>query len=237
MFTLNEKTTPQKVADYIIGNIQNGILQPGDSLAPEAELQQSLGVSRFSLREGLARLEALGVIESKRGQRTKISDSIDPTKLSDLFVPLSTHVHYNDFLMEARIMQESECVTLVSKRRSPEQVDGLQEIYESANGSINSPKMFAQAFERFHLELCRICQNPILETTLFFLIQNTQPIYENECASLEKRKQLVCDLKRIVEGVRNRETDSLKQFMVRHLTPKNETQEVEVPAIQTSLLA
>ena len=57
---------PARLADAIADRIQalivEGVLRPGERLIAERELAAKLGVSRASLRDGLAQLEAKGLV-------------------------------------------------------------------------------------------------------------------------------------------------------------------------------
>ena len=67
---LTEHIKPVRLADTIADRIQTmileGVLRPGEKLNPERELAETLGVSRPSLREGLAILEQKGLLVSGR---------------------------------------------------------------------------------------------------------------------------------------------------------------------------
>ena len=54
--------------------IAEGTLKPGDRLPSEGELCERLGVSRGSLREGIRMLAALGVLETRHGSGSYVSD-------------------------------------------------------------------------------------------------------------------------------------------------------------------
>ena len=49
-----------------------GELLPGDYLPFEAELTQTLGIGKSSVREAIKMLQAIGIVELKRGQGTMI---------------------------------------------------------------------------------------------------------------------------------------------------------------------
>lgn len=62
--------TSEIVADKIRAQIVRGDLNEGDSLPPEGQLMESLGISRPTLREAFRILEAEGLISVVRGSRT-----------------------------------------------------------------------------------------------------------------------------------------------------------------------
>ena len=54
--------------------IADGALRPGDRLPSEGELCETLGVSRGSLREAIRTLGALGVLETRHGSGSYVSE-------------------------------------------------------------------------------------------------------------------------------------------------------------------
>lgn len=62
--------TSELVADKIRAQIVRGELNEGDTLPPEGQLMDSLGISRPTLREAFRILEAEGLISVVRGSRT-----------------------------------------------------------------------------------------------------------------------------------------------------------------------
>ena len=70
----------EQVASAIADAIIDGRYRPGTLLPPERELADQLGVNRTSLRQGLARLEQMGLIETRQGSGNLVCD---PTGLTD----------------------------------------------------------------------------------------------------------------------------------------------------------
>ena len=62
-----------KIVDNITNAIINGELNPGDKIPTEAELSESMGVGRNSVREAIKVLEAYGVVHIKRAEGTFVS--------------------------------------------------------------------------------------------------------------------------------------------------------------------
>jgi GntR family transcriptional repressor for pyruvate dehydrogenase complex len=79
---------PSKISDAISEQIRelilNGSLKPGDRLPSERELVEQLGVSRPSVREALLKLEAKGVVQSRQGGGTFVSDVLAPSIVNPL---------------------------------------------------------------------------------------------------------------------------------------------------------
>ena len=66
---LRNRTAAEQIADRILAVVAVGVLQPGEKLPTEREFADILGVSRATIRQAVARLAALGVLESRRGRR------------------------------------------------------------------------------------------------------------------------------------------------------------------------
>src|SRR5579883_40447 len=62
------------VSDRLRGEILAGRLRPGTRLPSERELSLALGVNRLTLRASLARLEALGLITTRHGAGTLVTE-------------------------------------------------------------------------------------------------------------------------------------------------------------------
>ena len=65
---------PTKIADVIVHQLESLILEgtfkPGERLPPERELSERFQVSRPSLREAIRKLEARGMVQTRRGGGT-----------------------------------------------------------------------------------------------------------------------------------------------------------------------
>lgn len=64
----------EQIAASIADAILDGAFPPGSTLPPERELAEQLGVNRTSLRQGLARLQQMGLIEARHGSGSVVSD-------------------------------------------------------------------------------------------------------------------------------------------------------------------
>ena len=66
-----QKIEPEKLSASVVRQIEllilRGILRPGERLPPERDLSERLGVSRPSLREAVADLQAQGLLTSRAG--------------------------------------------------------------------------------------------------------------------------------------------------------------------------
>ena len=69
------KSLSKQVMESIEKLILDQKLRPGDALPTEQQISEELGVSKSSVREAIKMLEALGVVEIRRGLCTVISEN------------------------------------------------------------------------------------------------------------------------------------------------------------------
>jgi GntR family transcriptional regulator, transcriptional repressor for pyruvate dehydrogenase complex len=88
----------EQIAASIADAILDGAFPPGSSLPPERELAEQFGVNRTSLRQGLARLQHMGLIEARQGSGNVVRD---PDSLTHpAVVEALVHKLGPDFLVE-----------------------------------------------------------------------------------------------------------------------------------------
>lgn len=94
-----------KIKDMII----SGELSAGDRLPPEKELSEQLGLSRNSLREAVKALEAVRVLDVRRGDGTYVT-SLEPRLLQEstaFMVDLHSDTSLMELLEVRRILESS----------------------------------------------------------------------------------------------------------------------------------
>ena len=73
---ITRQSAPRLVAEQLLGKIDTGELNPGDSLPAQRQLAKMLGVGRSSLREAINALAVMGYLEVIQGRGTYICDSL-----------------------------------------------------------------------------------------------------------------------------------------------------------------
>ena len=107
------------------GEIRNGKLRPGDRLPTEAEVVRRFGVSRAVVREALSRLQAAGLVETRHGVGTFVSQSRREAGLRADAAEIATVVDLLAML-ELRIGIESEAAAIAARRRTQAQLEAMR---------------------------------------------------------------------------------------------------------------
>ena len=116
-----------------------GRFAPGERLPTQRALAAELGVNMASVREGVKRLEQLGLVEVRHGDAMRVRDwrlHGGPDVLVHLIARAgSLDVEMVGAVMEARRLLLSESARLAASRRSPEQAELLASLAEQLAGA------------------------------------------------------------------------------------------------------
>ena len=157
-------STSEAVANHLVDRIRSGDFGPGDILPSERELQTQMGVGRLAIREGLARLSALGIVRVDHGRGTKIRHGVQTDALGQVFVPLFPNRHPKalEDLLRARSAIDSELASLAAQVRTDEDVRVLESLLGNPGKALKDDDALAQLDFDFHRQVARIADNGYL---------------------------------------------------------------------------
>lgn len=155
-----------QVVAHVRALIERGALRPGDQLPGERDLATAIGVSRPTVRAGLHVLGAMGVVRSRHGSGTYISDGppmLAPEPLSFL---AALHGFSREELYEARRVLEVGAAGLAAERATPEQLATMADEVTSLFALMHEPQAFLLHDVEFHRIVAASSGNPILGTLI-----------------------------------------------------------------------
>ncbi|WP_201005661.1 GntR family transcriptional regulator [Paenibacillus glycanilyticus] len=130
--------------------IIDGTLQPGEKLI-DAELAESLGVSRTPIREAFQLLEVQGLVSTHPGKETKVTE----IEKDDIFKMYSTMA-----------VLQALAADITAKIIVPDQIEQLRAINLEFADSIKSGQAYQamEADEQFHNLIVELSDNPYIAT-------------------------------------------------------------------------
>ncbi|MCD8140284.1 MAG: FCD domain-containing protein [Planctomycetaceae bacterium] len=149
------------VMHSILKAIDTGTIEPGGDLLPERDLAVELGVGRGSLRECLAILEFLGVIES-RGNRKVVVKTAESARKALSVVRVAEQEDLGPAFLEFRRFLESAIVPLACERGTAEDFRALHAGVDAMAQDLTD----ADADRAFHAALARASHNPLFAALL-----------------------------------------------------------------------
>lgn len=158
-----------KLGEELRCEIRDRILRrefPADTKLPtETALCQQFRVSRTVVREALASLREEGLVYSKRGSGTFVTQR--PGPMSEAPAALGSIADVERFL-ELRTVLEGEIAALAAQRRQKKDIKAIAEAIERLDGAADSG---AQQDFAFHLAVAEATANPFF----VFLLQTIRP--------------------------------------------------------------
>lgn len=154
-----------EILEQIKENIRQGEWKPGEKIPSENELKDMFGVSRNSVRTALHQLIALGILESRHGEGTFVTE-LSPGIYMNALIPALTLD--NDGLLEMlefRKVIEVESVKLAALRATAEDIEELENMLDRMNYLTDTrydTHRFAEEDSRFHGILVRCARNSVL---------------------------------------------------------------------------
>jgi GntR family transcriptional repressor for pyruvate dehydrogenase complex len=224
-----------KVVAHVRALIASGALQPGDRLPPERELALKLKISRPSLRSGLGFLSAMGVLKSRHGAGTFVSNGPPAFDSSSLSVLGVLHGFLPWQMFEARLVIEASIASLAAERATDEQIAELAEEVAEMYASLTDPHEYLIHDIRFHRAIARAAGNPILAALMETITVN---LYDRRRLTVEFSQNLKESAglhREIYRAIRSHNPAHAKLAMEQHLSLARVAQaaEADTPQIVT----
>lgn len=216
---LNLLDTPVKqgsVVNLVMNRIKEALinkeLKPGDYLPTENELMEKLGVSKTSIREAIKMLQALGVVEMKRGQGTRIRDNSSGDMIDPLIFQLILQSSRPPDVVELRMMYEPAYTLLAMQNAREEDIDAIRESYDHFRMVVQNGEQTVDDDLNFHLSILNATHNP-------FVIRIGETIYHLFKAAMEISLQnspstALGDHGRIFEAFCEKDVDKLQSAIL-----------------------
>jgi GntR family transcriptional repressor for pyruvate dehydrogenase complex len=176
-------------------------------------------VSRPTIRAGLRALSAMGVIQSRHGSGTYISDGPPTLGSEPLRFLAALHGLSREEMYEARRVLEVSAAGLAAERASAEHIAGIAEEVASLFASIEDPREFLVHDIRFHRAVAAASGNQIVAS----LVEMVSALYyeqrrETAAQATDRNLRDAADLHRsIYQAIRKHDVDQAQTLMHRHL--------------------
>ena len=153
------------VAEQLRYLILTGSYRVGDKLPPERQLAKDLGVNRSSLREGLKKLEHMGLVKIRQGDGTRVLDFMQTGgfDLVSHLIPLAQagHVGLLGDVLEFRRIYGREVAQLAAIRRTADDLERMGALADQAEATEDPAELLRLDFD-FYVALTHASQNRVL---------------------------------------------------------------------------
>lgn len=212
----------QQVENQIREGIRGGTLATGEKLPTEAELAESFGVSRTTVREALRTLVADGLLEKMPGAgggsfvRRLDHHAFGADLGHDIENLLRVESIEHREAAELRRMLEAPAVRLAAKNRTEADLEALNAVLEEEKSLTYDDPAVPDLDVRFHSVISEASGNRVLAAFVSALHQVTEPVHHLNL-NAEVGKRAVRQHVKIVKAIENGDGEAAEEAMLSHL--------------------
>jgi GntR family transcriptional repressor for pyruvate dehydrogenase complex len=216
------KLLPEWIYEQLLEQIAIGRLPRGERLPSENALAQLFGVSRPTVRSALSRLQADGIVRSRKGSGNYVAESPSPHILG--LKPGTGNISDMMLGLEFRLAIEGDAAALAAVRRTDIELAELSEIMERQEGLSDAPMPEVHDADiAFHTLIADAARNRLFSEAireLYGSVINSWLLWHRS-ASDEYGQVWLTVLKEhraVYEAIRDADADAARMAMRDHLT-------------------
>jgi len=164
--SLNTPVNKEPVVTRVINRIKKALMEgdllPGDYLPTETDLTKSLGVSKTSIREAIKMLQAIGIVDVRRGDGTKISEKLNGNVLDPMIFRLIIESDQVKDLFDFRVMFEPACTVMAMERATPDDIFAIKKSVDQFEKAIRLGQQTLEDDTAFHKAMLKATHNPLV---------------------------------------------------------------------------
>jgi len=195
--------------------------EPGERLPSERYLSMRFGVGRNALREAVAMLTALRVLETKPNSGIYLRDlsaesSFEATILmSDLGTAPSAQEVID--MMEVRITLELDALTRACERRTEEDIAQLRDILQQTDALLEAEGNMSELDHAFHMKLAASSHNAVLVRILNAFYRLSLPRRRVYFESVDAGRASSAHHHQLVDALERRDAEAARRLIQAHL--------------------
>ncbi|MGW9113008.1 FadR/GntR family transcriptional regulator [Microbacterium sp. NPDC055683] len=221
-------TPVSEVARRLMDLFTSGSIEPGTRLPPERQLAASLGVGRSAVREALAALEILGIVDVRPGSGTYLrgeaSELLPQTLRWGLLIGERNTVQ----LLELRAGLEIYVARLAAGRMDADGRRRLAECTARMADGLDDLAAFARADRDFHQVLAEAADNAVLVDTLHVVRSLLQVYADRAVHDTDAAEVALREHEAVLAAVQAGDEDAAASTMAVHMATAGERLRTEV---------
>lgn len=208
-------TPVSEVARRLLDLFTGGGIAPGTRLPPERRLAETLGVGRSAVREALAALEILGIVDVRPGSGTYLRGTASELLPQTLRWGLLIGEHNTAELLELRSGLEIYVARLAAAAASP--ADAAGAALDRMRARIDELAAFARADSDFHQALAEVAGNATL-IDLLHVVRSLLQVYASRAVhDVDAARAAIAEHEAVLRAVRAGDQDAAASAMAVHM--------------------
>ncbi|HWS35418.1 MAG TPA: FadR/GntR family transcriptional regulator [Actinoplanes sp.] len=214
---IKSPTAMAEVARRLLDYVHSGAVAEGDRLPAERQLATLMGVGRSAVREALAALEILGIVEVRPGSGTYLRGGTSELLPQTLSWGILLHADKTRELIEVRHGLETQAARLAAGSVTDVSLRRLADHLDTMENSLGDMHHFVTADMLFHQELAVIAGNELLRDMLQSVRSLIRVWVERALNDGDHARLTIAEHRAILEGVRARDPEAASKAMSRHM--------------------
>lgn len=210
-------TPVSEVARRLLDLFTSGEISPGTRLPPERQLAATLEVGRSAVREALAALEILGIVDVRPGSGTYLRGEASELLPQTLRWGLLIGERNTRQLLELREGLEIYVARLAAQRADDEALARLDADMVRMREARDDLAAFARADLDFHHQLAQTADNDTV-TDLLHVVRSLLQVYADRAVRDPSHAEVaIREHETVLTAVRRRDADAAASAMAAHM--------------------
>lgn len=211
------------VAQDLEQRILEGSLKPGDRLPSERVLALDLNVSRPTVREAIHKLAAKGLLTTRHGGGSVVTDRLQASFADPWQEMLQGHPLLQSDMLEFRHMLEGEAASLAAERATAADIERIDAAYAAMEAAYEQDdmKVCIDTDVAFHQAIAEASHNAMIGHLSASLMRVVHDHVSDNLvhlhASPKRWAQIRAQHRAIWEAVRSREPQASKRVACEHI--------------------
>lgn len=210
------------VAFRLLDLLLDESMRPGDRLPGERALAETLGVGRSAVREGIAALEVLGIVETRVGSGTYLRSGTSELLPSTLSWSLLMDQDRTAELSVVRSALERAAAEQAARHRTAAQAAELERLVELQRAQVEDPVGYVETDIAFHRELALAGGNGLLAELLSTTRSLLRVWFEHAVERREDIDAAIAEHAAVVQAIVAQDPQAASQAMDLHMRTASE---------------
>lgn len=214
---LPASTPASEVARRMLDLFIDGSVAPGTRLPAERTLAATLGVGRSAVREALAALEILGIVDVRPGSGTYLRGAASDLLPQTLRWGLLIGENDTSELLEMRSGLEIYVARLAADRADDDELDALSRALERMRAAVDDLGAFADSDRAFHDALGAAAHNALLVDQVTVVRSLLQVYADRAVHTVDDARRAVAEHDLVLRALLARDADAAASAMAAHM--------------------
>jgi len=217
-----QESLSRQIAQQLEALITQGKIAVGDKLPTESQLCEMFGVSRTAVREAIAHLKSMGLVETRRGIGTRVLRSAPESAFPVRRISATT---VEDILhvLELRITLDAQAAALAAERHTAADIEALEAAHAEFLAACEAGSQARHEDYVFHRAIVEATHNPFFASLYEQLNEGAIPRTKLLAVELDPAtvtyylERVAHEHAEILEAVISGQSDVARDAMHRHL--------------------